>query len=78
MTLLNEQILDAFRAAGVDETLARKAAASVVDVGPIQRDLDQLKRDVAKLQRDTAVLKWEVAAILAVLLPMFLKLMFTH
>jgi hypothetical protein len=76
MSLLNIEIYDAFRAVGANEALARAAAASVTEshrIEPIVARQDRLEDRMNKIERDVATSKWTLAAILALLIAILVK-----
>ena len=60
MATMNSEVYDAFRAAGVPEEQARRAAEA------ISAESLATKTDIAALKLDLAVLKWMVGFNLAV------------
>ena len=61
MATLNSDVYDAFRCAGVEKDVARRAAASVVDH---ETELRRLEREIADIQSTPRLHGWIFTALL--------------
>lgn len=71
MTTMISEVYEAFRAAGVPEEQARKAAEA------LSAESIATKGDVARIERDLAVLKWMVGVVIAATVVPLLKQLLT-
>lgn len=70
MTTMNYDVFDAFKAAGVPEEKARKAAEALAE------DHSITKGDIQEIRVDLAVLKWMAGVNLVVGLGIMVRLLF--
>lgn len=71
MTTMLPEVYEAFRAAGMPEEQAKKAAEA------LSAESIATKGDVARIERDLAVLKWMVGVVIAATVVPLLKQLLT-
>lgn len=82
MTAIHFEVFDAFKAAGVPEENARRAAESLSEafsaqkeVEGIQTDVKELKKDVNALQAKTSLLQWMLGVNIALSTAVLVRLL---
>lgn len=78
MTTMISEVFEAFRAAGVPEDKARKAAEALssealATKGDLSRTERTLRDDIFRLDKEIAVLKWMVGLVIAGVAAQILK-----
>ena len=69
--MLNEHVLDAFRAANVPEDIARKAATSMTEFEP---KLHSIELKLSALDGRVSTLQWMLGVVVAMLTGVLFKL----
>ena len=74
MQLMNKEIYDAFRSAGVeDEQAAAAAKATTSEVDSIKSNIVDIKLDIVAIKSDVKLLRWMLGLVIVVEVLPYLK-----